>query len=326
MVPVESRRCSFDLKLLAMLAVLAASLTSARAAPFPIELDPGGCRLERVAGTAGENHVLFRGLSPDSRSLAVGWDRTSDGVVERGAYLLDLRNGARRDLPGLNNAASFSPDGRRLVAANYPGDPALRTEIVEMTLATGAIRSLAPSPEMDWLPSYSPDGRWVVFNSFRSGGSDLYRVDTNSGAVERLTNDSRYEAHAQFSGDGRRILFHRQIEGADYGLAMLDLASRTVTGMAGSEREEAYPAFAPDDRWIAYGSDVGQEPGKTDLYVMRTDGSGVRRLTAHPDKDAYATWSPDRRFIYFMRQSDDGVAIYRLRVRNGDCRRTAARE
>jgi Tol biopolymer transport system component len=304
--------------LIASLLPLAAPVA---ATPFPVERDPGGCRLERVAGAAGENHVLFRGLSPDGRTLGVGWDRERGGATERGAYLLDLRTGRRRDLTGLNNAPSFSPDGRRLVAANYPGPPNLRMEIVELDLASGTVRSLASDPASEWLPSFSRDGRWVVFNSTRSGGSDLYRVDTRTGAVERLTDDPRYEAHAQFSRDGRHILFHRQISGDDYGLAMLDLATRKVVELPGTPREEAYPAFSPDERRIAYSSDAGQEAGKPDLYVMRADGSRPRRLTAHPDKDAYATWSPNGRHIYFTRQGSDSVRIYRLEMRGGDCRR-----
>jgi TolB protein len=230
-----------------------------------------------------------------------------------------LRTGRRRDLAGLNNAPSFSPDGAKLVAANYPGPRELRMEIVELDLDRGTTRPLAPNPASEWLPSYSSDGRWVVFNSTRSGGSDLYRVHTRRGTVERLTDDPRYEAHAQFSRDGRRILFHRQIAGDDYGLALLDLRTRRVTEFPGSPREEAYPAFSPDQHQIAFGSDAGQQAGKTDIYVMKADGSGRKRLTAHPDKDAYATWSPDGRFLYFMRQSDEGVSLYRLRMKGGDC-------
>jgi Tol biopolymer transport system component len=308
--------------LLGVAAALAAFLPGHAAARdlFPAETDPGGCRLERIAAAPGENHVLFRGLSPDGRFLAVGWDRTREGGVDRGAYLLDLHTGARRDLPGLNNAASFSPDGTRLVAANYPGPAGLATEIVELELSTGRTRSLAPSEARDWLPSYAPDGRWVVFNSFRSGGSDLYRVETRTGALERLTNDPRYEAHAQYSRDGRHILFHRQIGGSDYGLAILDLQSGEIAALPGSEREEGYPAFSPDESWIAY-STVAEEGRQPDLYLMHPDGSGQRQLTAHPDKDAYATWSPDGRFIYFMRQSATSVGLYRLELTGAECRR-----
>lgn len=302
-----------------MLTVLVVAALFQGAPIFPVESDPGGCRLERLAGVEGENHTLFRGFSPGGRRLALGWDRARGGETERGAYLLDLRTGARRDLPGLNNAASFSPDGKRLVAANYPPPRALKTEIVELDLSSGKLRSLAPHEALEWLASYAPDGKWVVFNSTRTGGSDLYRVNTATGVLGRLTDDPRYEAHAQVSKDGKRVLFHRQIAGDDYGLAILDLKTRHVRELPGTAGEEAYPAWSPDNRWIAYSSDSGQAKGKPDLYLMRADGSGAKRLTAHPAKDAYATFSPDGGSIAFMREQDGGVRIYRLKLRNGDC-------
>src|SRR5215210_3369149 len=86
----------------------------------------GACAPQLISAAPGENHVLFQGVSPDGRMLAVGWDRGERPKTERGAFLLDLRTGKRIDLPGLNNAPSFSRNGRFLVSANYPGDPALK--------------------------------------------------------------------------------------------------------------------------------------------------------------------------------------------------------
>src|SRR5215212_2997509 len=104
------------------------------------------CQLTLIAATPHENHVMFNGVSPDGRLLAVGWDRGSAPNVARGAYLLDLKSGERRNLPGLNNAASFSPRGRYLVSANYAADRSLRTEIVELDRRTGKTRTFASGP------------------------------------------------------------------------------------------------------------------------------------------------------------------------------------
>src|SRR4249919_3367007 len=106
----------------------------------------GTCALDQVSGIPGENHVMFHGLSPDGRKIAIGWDRRSGANVERGAYLLDLRTGRRTDLAHLNNAPSFSPDGRYLVSANYAADRSLKTELVELDLRRGSARSLASGP------------------------------------------------------------------------------------------------------------------------------------------------------------------------------------
>lgn len=263
---------------------------------------------------------MYRGVSPDGRKLAVGWDRKSGSQIQRGAYLLDLRSGRRAPLEGFNNAAAFSPDDRRLVSANYASDSGLRTEIVELDRFAGELRTYASAPSAEWLPSYSRDGEWIVFNSTRSGGSDVYRVRRRDGRLERLTEDPRYEAHAQLFDRDRRMLFHRQIAGDDYAIVEKDLADGSERSLADTPAEEAYPALSPDGRWIAFSAVTapGRQPH---LFVMRSDGTARRQLTDDASKDAYAAWSPDGRFVYFVRFHAQGSEIYRVGLRAGRCGR-----
>jgi TolB protein len=277
------------------------------------------CPLTEVAGAPGENHVMVHGLSPDGRTLAVGWDKGSGADTQRGAYLLDLRTGKRTELTGLDNAPSFSPDGRSLVAANYSDGPD-KTEIVDIDVKTSEGRVYASSSAGEWLPTYSPDGKWILFNSTRTGHSDIYRIRRRSDALERVTKDDRYEAHASFVDGGRRIIFHRQTEGDNYDIVIRDLASGTEQLVGATAAEEAYPAMSPDGRWIAFSA--VPEPGRQpNLYVMRRDGKGRVRLTEGVAKDAYATWSPDGRAIYFVRFGEGGSKILRMNMRAGHCAR-----
>ena len=280
---------------------------------------PSVCAIEQVAGAPGENHVLFHGLSADGRTMAVGWDKGSAPNVQRGAYLLDLRTGRRTDLPHLTNAPSFSRDGRFLVSANYPGDRALKTELVELDRRTGTAKTYASHTGAEWLASYSRDGKSILFNSTRTGASDIYRVRRDSGAVEQVTSDPRYEAHASFVDGGRRIIFHRQTEGDNYDLVERDLGTGTERLVGATAAEEAYPAVSPDGRWIAF-SAVAAPGTQPNLFVMRRDGSGRVRLTQGEAKDAYATWSPDGRALYFVRFGESASTIHRLRMTSGRCR------
>ena len=61
---------------------------------------------------------------------------------------------------------------------------------------------------------------------------------------------------------------------------------------------------------------AGEPPN---LYLMKPDGSGRVRLTKGSVQDAYATWSPDGRFVYFVQFHKEGGRIYRLRVKDGHC-------
>jgi TolB protein len=291
------------------------------AGPFPIEREAGGCLVERLAGGDGVSYNQFFGASPDGRKLALGWEvQQPDKSWTRGAFLLDLKTGEREALP-LNNAASFSPDGKKLVTGFYSGSRLLRTEIVEFDLAGRQLRFLAPDAQGDWLPSYFPDGRSVLFNSTRTGASDLYRVDVASGKTTQLTNDPRYEAHASASPDGKSVLYHRQQKAADYAVMQMMLAGGTVEILGDGPGEESYPAASPRGDIIAFSSDRDAAAGKNDIYLMAADGAMRRKLTADPVNDAYASWSPDGRYLYYNAQHEDGTRILRTAILGDDCRR-----
>jgi len=43
-------------------------------------------------------------------------------------------------------------------------------------------KPLLPHPDLDYNPSFSPDGRWIVFTSTRNGSADVFRVSTDARA------------------------------------------------------------------------------------------------------------------------------------------------
>jgi Tol biopolymer transport system component len=183
-------------------------------------------------------------------------------------------------------------------------------------------RTITLDADWDYLPTYFPGGDKVLFNSYRTGGSDIYIADLVTGALERLTDDSRYEAHAQISPDGQHIAFVRRIGPADYDVVIRNVETRAERTLAPRPREESYPAWSPDGRYLAISSDRDSEPGSNDLYLVPVDGHDVRRLTRHPANDTYATWSADSGSIIFVSQRD-GHGVYRLQLGNeggGRCR------
>jgi Tol biopolymer transport system component len=59
------------------------------------------------------------------------------------------------------------------------------------------------------------------------------------------------------------------------------------------------PAWSPDGTLIAFAS---RRDGRSHIYMMRPDGTGLRRLTSASMDDAHPTWSPDGRRIAFARE------------------------
>ncbi len=292
---------------------------------FMRSVDPTGCVLEQVTSEPYDEYQV-QGVSRDGRYLSHTLNRGDDaqGNLRRTVFIVDLQTGARKTLDAkINNSGAFSPDGRYLVVAD--DDEHGKTEIIELDIEAGTTTTIASRPEAwDWLPSYSPDGKQIVFNSNRIDGQmDVFIYERASGALQRLTTFDGYDAHAQFSPDGKRILFHRmQSEredgGYDFDLFTIDLSTGAETRLTNGPLEESYGAFAPDGLHIVMSSDFEENPEQHNLYVRAPDGS-LTALTDGDWVDRYAYWTADGRYIYF--NSDRGAVtnVYRIPMEGMDC-------
>jgi len=112
--------------------------------------------------------------------------------------------------------------------------------------------------------TFSPDGRWIVFSSERSGNPHLYAIDLHQpGPPKPLTHGSYMDAAPRFAPDGRALLFVSDRDGnadlftmpfrpGDPGGA--DQARNLTRNPAGDFR----PAVSPDGKTVAFSSDRGR--------------------------------------------------------------------
>jgi len=182
---------------------------------------------------------------------------------------------------------------------------------------TGEKALLTERPgELDYNPSFSADGKWIVFTSERDGSADLYRVKPDGTGLERLTDNPAYDDQATFSPDGKKIMFVSSREGGHSNLWLLDVATHKTSRLTKGEWGDFRPAYSPDGRWIAFTSDR-QTPYETakerweqahllDVYVMRPDGSGMRRVTQPGKFCGSPKWSHDGKTlaVYCMTGTD----------------------
>jgi Tol biopolymer transport system component len=175
----------------------------------------------------------------------------------------------------------------------------------------------------DYNPSFSPDGKWIVFTSERngSGEADLYRVHVDGSGLERLTDDPALDDQAAFSPDGNQIAFVSSRGAHNASIWILDLKTRKARNLTGAPALQApagkmngffRPSWSPDGEWVAFSSDRNfdfkphvypspgwEHPQELSIYVIRHDGSELRRLTPAGVSDGSPKWSPDGKRIVF---------------------------
>jgi Tol biopolymer transport system component len=200
----------------------------------------------------------------------------------------------------------WSPDGQRLVfqSEREPGNPFY--QIYALDLASGETKRISPGYGKTTCAFFLPRSDEILFASthhdprskqfqkeeldFRASGKerryawdydpefDIYTYAEKTGTYTRLTNARGYDAEASYSPDGQWIAFS----------SMRDAYDRVLTP-AEQKQLEVDPSYFGE------------------IYIMRADGLGQRRLTTVPGYDGGPFFSPDGTRIVWRRFDEQGL-------------------
>ena len=187
---------------------------------------------------------------------------------------------------------------------------------------------LAHSSALDYNPSWSPDGAWIVFTSERAGSADLFRVHPDGSGLERLTDDPSFDDQAAFSPDSKQIVFVTTRAAGTADLWILDLATRKAHALTSGPGGDFRPSWSPDGKWIAFSSDRASDlpmaKGRwehlqlADIYVVHPDGTALKRVSEHGNFCGSPKWSRDSKSVVSYCMSGQETWTYRGPVKTGE--------
>jgi Tol biopolymer transport system component len=314
----------------------------------------GGEPVVRANGPGDETSPRW---SPDGRYLAY----VSTSVPGTPVFLVPPHGGQARKLidtgflrTGLEpwvvlGHQPWSADGRTLLVSLKSGSGQAVIHRVERDNETAEPLTLPPPGKGDYVASYSPDGKTVVF--VRSDDWPLWgnvmSVSAEGGNAELLVKDAGSPA---FHADGRHLLFNRAANiweldldtGEETQLTFESVQPISTLAVSGTNRiafqtfwhttflyridvatgdqrqltshtgDNLWPRFSPDGETIAYAS---TRTGEREIYLHPLDGGRETRLTDRGSGNL-PDWSPDGRHLVIVEQVDSSAR--RLTVVNRD--------
>jgi Tol biopolymer transport system component/imidazolonepropionase-like amidohydrolase len=162
---------------------------------------------------------------------------------------------------GTNICARVSPDGATVAFDVY-------AMLWLMPVAGGPARRLTDDIFEIAQPDWSPDGKSLIFQSYRDGNFHVWTIGADGAGLKQLTRGAFDCREPRYSPDGRKIAFSSD-RGGRYGVHVLDLASGTITPFSSGPGDEFEPSWSPDGQSIAFTVD------KVRIDVQ--DTAGARR-------------------------------------------------
>jgi TolB protein len=162
-------------------------------------------------------------------------------------------------------------------------------------------------------PDFAPDGREIIFTSYKRGNPDLYRRALSNPTEIPLSNRKGLNITGNWSPDGSKIALALSKDG-DAEIYTIAKDGSSPVRLTVSYSLEVYPSWSSDGKHIAFVSD---RLGKPQIFVMDADGGNVRRLTASGGYNVNPRWSPKGDRIAYSR-SQGGFQIYSIRVDGTD--------
>lgn len=198
------------------------------------------------------------GFSPDGRMLAISHHNEGKSLI----YVLPADGGIPRLVTKLGPSYwhGWSSDGKTLA---YCAERNANYDIYAIPVDGGRETRLTDAEGLDDGPDYSPDGRYIYFNSERTGAMKIWRMNSDGTDQIQVTNDDEYaDWFPHPSPDGRQIVFlsyDSDVKGhpANKDVALRIMPSsggktRVLTRLFGGQGTINVPSWSPDSKYIAF--------------------------------------------------------------------------
>jgi len=145
------------------------------------------------------------------------------------------------------------------------------------------LQRLTTDPAIDNLPTWSPDGARIAFNTNRDGNWEIYVMNADGSNPVNLSRNIGNDQMPDWSTDGTKIVFQSDRAGDMEVYTMSASDGSSVVRLTYNPGFDGQASWSPGDTKIAL-TRAGH------IFTMNADGSGATRVTSIPNNQ-FPAWS-----------------------------------
>jgi Tol biopolymer transport system component/DNA-binding winged helix-turn-helix (wHTH) protein len=243
--------------------------------------------------TADDSSYYFLSLAADSNALA-----TVQRAVISDIWILPNQDTSRAyQTAHAFDGLSWTPDGKIVYASLAGGNQ----DIWIMNADGSGQKQLTADAGKNANPVVTPDGRYIVFVSGRTGAFHIWRMNIDGTDPTQITNGGG-ENRPAVSRDGRWVVYTSV---SDWTLWKIPIDGGEAVKL--TDGYSSWPAISPDGKWIAYFRAEGSSKHQYKLAVIPFEGGGPAKVfdTVRIVLGSQRVqWTPDRQGLAYV--VDDG--------------------
>ena len=302
---------------------------------------PGEVHLRNIRQLTfgGNNAEAYWSFDNDQLIFQSDWDEINSQGCDQ-IYVMNADGTALDDSTryrlvstgeGRTTCSYFLPDGRIIYGSTHAGNrecpetvmfeddryvwPIYADYDIYAANADGSeTELLIGGPGYDAEATVSPDGRYIIFTSTRSGDLELWRYEMETGDLLQLTDGLGYDGGAFFSRDSQQIVWRASrptgddatvyqellaknlVEPSELNIFVADIDGSNVRQVTDLPGANWAPFFHPDGDRILFTSNhhMLEQGGRIfDIFMVNTDGTGLEQITHSGTFDAFPMFSFD---------------------------------
>lgn len=293
----------------------------------------------------GNNAEAYWSFDDKQLVFQSDWDKINqqgcDQIFIMNADGSDLPGGKRYNLAstgkGRTTCSYFLSDGRIIYASTHEADakcpesvmfsggryvwPIYNSYDIYITNSDGTGAEVLIGGEgYDAEATVSPDGRYIIFTSTRSGDLELWRYDIQTKEYLQLTNEPGYDGGAFFSRDAKKIIWRASrpqgeeavnykkllseglVEPKELNIFIADIDGKNIQQVTDLPGANWAPFFHPDGKKVLFCSNhhsLNEGGRRFDIFMINTDGTGLKQITNSGIFDAFPMFSYDGKKLVF---------------------------